>query len=193
MMNLTVKQIVGGYNRKDNQATAWIYNNYNRYAYQIIKNLTDNSQDTWDLVSVVFLKLINNPRRLGTIREIRDFIKLTSINTCIDYLEKEGRRKIKPDNMEKYAGIMAEDPFQTFEPDQQFDMLMLMSAKKLSPQCDQVLRLCYGKGMTNGEVAMEMNLSEKTVANLKIMARKQLKLEVIKAGINLFITIIFML
>jgi RNA polymerase sigma factor (sigma-70 family) len=193
MISLDVKQIVGGYNRKEDQATAWIYNTYSRYAYQTIKKITDNCQETADLVSLVFIKLIENENRLGTIRKIREFIKTTSKNIALDHLKKEGRRKINPDTMEKYFGNPDEDPFLYLEPEDHFDLLMNISADKLSVQCDKVLRLCYARGMTNEEVAKEMNLSEKTVANLKVRAKKQLKIEALKLRVNYFISLIFML
>ncbi len=193
MTSLDVKQIVGGYNRKDDKATTWVYNNYSKYAYQTIKKITDDCQETADLVSQVFLKLIVNKKRLGTIRKIREFIKTTSKNIALDHLKKEGKRKINPDTMEKYFGNPDDDPFIYFEPEDHFDLLMNISAAKLSAQCNQVLRLSYARGMTNEEIAKEMNLSEGTVANLKVKAKKKLKIEALKARVNYFISLIFML
>lgn len=178
MLHLSKQRVIGGFNRKESQSVARIYELYHRDVLRTVIKSTDGSPDAEDLVADVFYKLISHNGRFKSLKQIEYFLYRTAINTSLDYLRHQRVKKISADNVEKYYEDMQESAKESAQIRDRFDHLMLLAAAKLSPQCKQIIVLGYANGLGNREIAWKLGLSEKTVANLKTLAMKTLKMEV---------------
>ena len=150
----------------------------------MVSKSTAGSPDAEDLVADIFYKLIKYPGRFERLKKIEYFLYITAKNTCLDYLKHQQVKKLKSDDVEKYFQGMEEIEVENTEIKERFDLLMQVATAKLSPQCRKIIMLSYAHGLENREIANQLGLSEKTVANLKTLAMKTLKLVLKKPGNN---------
>ena len=178
MMHLSKQRVIGGFNRKESQSIARIYELYHWDVLRTVTKSTDGSADTEDLVADVFYKLIRHNGRFKSFKQIEYFLYRTAINTSLDYLRHQRVKKIRADDLGKFYEDLHDCANDFAQIRDRFDHLMLLAAEKLSPQCQQIIVLGYAHGLRNREIACKLGLSEKTVANLKTLAMKTLKMEV---------------
>jgi RNA polymerase sigma factor (sigma-70 family) len=182
MMHLSEQRIIGGFNRKESRAITWIYEVYHGEILHMVRKSTDSSPDVEDLVADVFYKLIKNPGPFERLKQIEYFLYKTAKNTCLDYLRHQQVKRLKSEEVENFYRAIEEGRSEAVEIREQFDALMQVAAAKLTPQCRQIIVLSYAHGLGNREIALKLGLSEKTVANLKTLAMKTLKLVMKKPG-----------
>jgi len=182
MMHLSKQRVIGGFNRKESAAITWIYESYFGMVFRLVKESTAGSPDAEDLAAEVFYKLIKFPGHFEKLKQIEYFLYKTAKNACHDYLKHQQVRKEHFPEVEKYQQAIEDQVSEATEIREQFDSLMRIASAKLSPQCRQIIILGYGHGLVNGEIAKQLGLSEKTVANLKTLALKTLKLEMQRPG-----------
>ena len=148
----------------------------------MVRKSTDGSPDEEDLVADIFYKLIKYPGRFDRLKKVEYFLYKTAKNTCLDYLKHLQIVKLRSGDVEKYYQGMEKRGSEAVEIREKFDWLMQVAAAKLSPRCRQVILLSFAHGLANREIAIQLGLSEKRVANLKTLAMKTLKLVMKKPG-----------
>ena len=182
MMHFSEQRVIAGFNRKESVAIAYIYEAYHREVFSQVKKSVADSPDAEDLVADIFYKLIRHPGRFDSLKKMEYFLYKTAKNTCLDYLKHQQVKKLKSDDLEKYYLGMEEQGTEAAEIREKFDWLMQVASTRLSTPCRQIIKLSYAQGLGNREIAGRLGLSEKTVANLKTLAMKTLKLVMKKPG-----------
>ena len=176
MMHLSKQRVIGGFNRRESEAIAWIYRSYFGRVFRLVKESTAGSPDAEDLAAEVFYKLIKFPGHFDKLKQIEYFLYRTAKNACLDYLKHQQVIKDHFPELEKYQLDIGDQESEAAEIREKFDSLIRVAAAKLSPHGRRIIILCYAHGLGNGEIARQLGLSEKTVANLKTLALKTLKL-----------------
>jgi RNA polymerase sigma factor (sigma-70 family) len=192
MLHLSEQRVIYGFNRKEPAAITWIYETYHRDVLSIVRKSTDGSPDAEDLVADIFYKLIKHPGRFERLKKIEYFLYKTAKNTCLDYLKHQLVKKLKSDEVEKYYQDINERELETADIREKFDQLMQIASAELSSPCKQIIQLSYAQGLGNREIAEKLGLSEKTIANLKTLAMKTLKLVMERPGKNGFLMFYFL-
>ena len=191
MKSLTPQQIVGGLNRHESKAFDWIYNRYFPYAAALARRITHNSIYVEDLVQDSFVKLHLQNGRFENLGKVRHFLHNTTRNNCMDYIRHQKVVNSKLEEVVQHYFSGQEESPEASDTAASYISLVYHEIEKLPKTSKQIYLLCYKEGLSNGEIAKRMGLSEKTVGNRKTNALKLLKAEVLKR--NLYIAILFLL
>jgi RNA polymerase sigma-70 factor (ECF subfamily) len=174
MNSLYLQRIVGGFNRREDKAIGWIYNEFYPEVYSTISKRTNRSADTPDLVQDVFLKLFHYPGRFDRLQKIRSFLYRAAQNISLDYLRHQQVVRAGASEIERLYPEIAEDSLEAADAMAYHLNLIYRAVEKLPEKCRETFQLYFERNLSNGEIAKQIGLSEKTVANRKSMALKTL-------------------
>jgi RNA polymerase sigma-70 factor (ECF subfamily) len=174
LLNFIKRKKVRGFQRKEPDAIAWIYNYYYAFVFKVVEKMNGYDPDMDELISKVFMKLPDEATRLNNLKKIKNFLYLRTRNICLDYMEKE--RWSRPERMKNFYHNL--DPYYREQVGvyTHFDYLMNEAASRLSCKKQLVLRLFYCEAIDEEEASRELQLSERTAANRRTRALKKLKL-----------------
>ena len=132
-----------------------------------------NREESEDLVQDVFIKMMSFE---GIINEatIKSFAFTIAANKIKDHL----RRRIFRHKMEENAKYEMELQHSHVERVVEYhDTLRMVndSMARLSPACAKVYRMSLIEDMTAGDIALEMNVSKRTVESQLFTSRKQVR------------------
>ena len=132
-----------------------------------------NREESEDLVQDVFIKMMSFE---GIINEatIKSFAFTIAANKIKDHL----RRRIFRHKMEENAKYEMELQYSHVERVVEYhDTLRMVndSMVRLSPACAKVYRMSLFEDMTAGDIALEMNVSKRTVESQLFTSRKQVR------------------
>ena len=132
-----------------------------------------NREEGEDLVQDVFIKMMSFE---GIINEatIKSFAFTIAANKIKDHL----RRRIFRHKMEENAKYEMELQYSHVERVVEYhDTLRMVndSMARLSPACAKVYRMSLFEDMTAGDIALEMNVSKRTVESQLFTSRKQVR------------------
>ena len=132
-----------------------------------------NREESEDLVQDVFIKMMSFE---GIINEatIKSFAFTIAANKIKDHL----RRRIFRHKMEENAKYEMELQYSHVERVVEYhDTLRMVndSMARLSPACAKVYRMSLIEDMTAGDIALEMNVSKRTVESQLFTSRKQVR------------------
>ena len=132
-----------------------------------------NREESEDLVQDVFIKMMSFE---GIINEatIKSFAFTIAANKVKDHL----RRRIFRHKMEENAKYEMELQHSHVERVvEYYDTLRMVndSMARLSPACAKVYRMSLFEDMTAGDIALEMNVSKRTVESQLFTSRKQVR------------------
>ncbi len=96
-------------------------------------------------------------------------------NKCIDYLRRQTTRNKYIEFYNLLYGTTAEDVEQSWKDNEQRIEAMHHVIKTMTPQTQNILKMCYFKGMKYREVAEELNISVSAVRKHLAQAFRQLR------------------
>src|SRR6202035_1569931 len=96
MLPYSSSRIVGGFNRNEPEINRWICDFYFPIVTRKIREQIGNSPDLADLVSIVFTKLWSRKEPFALMKDMRDYIYITTFHVWSDYLEKKKDIKFSP-------------------------------------------------------------------------------------------------
>ncbi|HEY1870128.1 MAG TPA: sigma-70 family RNA polymerase sigma factor [Chitinophagaceae bacterium] len=180
MIHLSPQQVIGGYNRKEERAITWLYQTYYIGVLNDVIFLTNASSDAEDLTADVFTKLIQYPGEFDSLKKIKFYIFQTAKNVCLNYQRHQSTIKAKSSEIETYYQSLNQLDEESQESKAYFENLVYSAIEKLPPKYKKIYKLYYYEELTNEEIGKQVNLSDKTVANLKNMAKNILSIEIRK-------------
>ncbi|PXX95390.1 RNA polymerase sigma-70 factor [Marinifilum breve] len=125
-----------------------------------------------DLVQDVFVKIWNNETEFDSERSMKVYFYLATKNTCFDYLKKQKRRGFTEELNEE---VQIEDDYVVNEIVREETYRQLEGAIELLPEkAREILRLNL-QGLSNPEIAEELNVSINTVKTHKLHAFRKLR------------------
>ncbi|MGQ8336140.1 RNA polymerase sigma-70 factor [Sunxiuqinia sp. A32] len=141
------------------------------YAQNLISLSEDDAKN---VVQDVFLKFWNDRMKISIETSVRAYLFVSVKNKCLDFLKKN---KMHFKLNEEIAGLeIADNSLDTFVLSE-LEELFSHSLNKLPERCRKVFELSRFKGLKNREIAVELNISEKTVENQMTKALRFLKTE----------------
>ena len=165
--------------------------------YYYIYKFIQNREDTEEIITDVFLKVIPELGNFENPKHLKDWLFLTAKNTCLNHIAKQNTKKhtqvvdIK-EGMENLA-----DPDQHLdivEADAQWQYRLdstLEELHRLSPQQQTAIRLHYLEDMTVNEVAIFMKIKPGTVKKYLKSGRLAIKeLVLLKESLLLLIILL---
>ena len=132
-----------------------------------------NREESEDLVQDVFIKMMSFEGMINK-ETIKSFAFTIAANKIKDHL----RRRIFRHKMEENAKYEMELQHSHVERVVEYhDTLRMVndSMARLSPACAKVYRMSLIEDMTAGDIALEMNVSKRTVESQLFTSRKQMR------------------
>lgn len=154
----------GGEKETVSQTIEEIYERHADMVYSVSFSYMINAEDTKDIVSEIFLKLLQKRIKFNDAEHEKAWLLRTTINLCKDYL-KSSRRKNA--NIDDYKHLESGNPFQI---DETYKIVMELPDKYKS-----VIYLHYYEGYTSKEIGKILRKPQSTVLYHLREARKLLK------------------
>ena len=174
MLTFYKSGLLDGINGKERSAMTWVYNRYYADVVRIVDKLVGYSTDNEDLVGEVFLKVMDSKSPVKSLSKLRDFIYMTSRTTSLDYIRDKELKQSS--DMSSFYQNLNDHEKELTDLHTTFDNLMNNAASILPGKYRRILIMFYHDALPVEYIAKDLELSEKTVANLKSEALKKLKL-----------------
>src|SRR5450432_1944685 len=131
-------KIIGGFNRREPEAVAWVYETYQSNVYTVTRRLVgEECPDLPDLVAEVFARLIEQKDRFPNLSRLKSFLYLTTRNACLNHIRKQ---EIIAD-AETTVSNMDNDGMALKESLAHFQSLVTLAIERLPPKTKEVFLL----------------------------------------------------
>ena len=141
-----------------------MYERHYDMIYRVSFSYLKNSEDTKDLISEIFLKLLQKKINFKNAEHEKAWLLRTTINLCKDFLKSWRRRN---ENIDDYINLSGENPFTANE-----TVKIIMD---LPERYRDVIYLYYYEGYTSDEISKILSKPHPTVRYHLQEARKYLK------------------
>jgi len=141
-----------------------IYNRNYDMIYRVGFSYLRNAEDTKDVVSEIFLKLLQKNINFESAEYEKAWLLRATINLCQDFLKNWNRRNV---NIDDYTNLEGDDPFQQDE--------TLKLILNLPDNYRNVIYLYYYEGYKTEEIAKMLKKPHSTIRYHLQEARKLLK------------------
>lgn len=115
-----------------------------------------------EIVQNVFLKVWENPESLAEVNSIRSYLYKSVINASINHINRE---KNIAEHHHKIAANFTEEYLIDLDEENELVVLLHQEINKLPPQCRKIFKLNRFEGLKYKEIAVMLDISEKTVEN----------------------------
>lgn len=150
-----------------------VFRTYHQALVYYAKKFVD-AEDASDLVENIFVRLWEKGTTLNSEEHVRKLLYLSVKNACLNYIERENNATRRHQIVAERTLIDVESHLQTMI-SAEIMAEVYRAINQLPLQCARVITLSYVEGKSNGEIALEMGLSEQTVKNHKTRGLKILK------------------
>ena len=131
----------------------------------------DDSAACDDLVQEAFVGLWNKREQISDGRAIKSYLYSTVRNACLNYLRHE---KVKTKNQDDILALSSDWYFEDSSIEEEVHAEIYEAIKDLSPQSRRVVVLSMN-GLSNPEIAEELDVSLNTIKTLKKRAYQSLR------------------
>lgn len=147
-----------------------------------------------EIVQDVFLKIWENPENLEKITSIKSYLYRCVINASINYVN---RQKNIDEHHKKLSSSITEEHLIELDEENELIILLHQEIDKLPAQCKKIFKLNRFEHLKYKEIAILLQLSERTVENhianaLKILRKSLLEHKKVKKssrGYNLMLVL----
>ncbi|HEY0177569.1 MAG TPA: RNA polymerase sigma-70 factor [Pedobacter sp.] len=115
-----------------------------------------------ETVQDIFVKIWEDKDLLLYVNSIKSYLYKSVVNASINYLNR--KKNIEKHHLKIAAGITEED-IDIIDEQNELIVLLYHEIELLPEKCRQVFKLSRLEGLKYKEIALEMNISEKTVEN----------------------------
>ena len=170
----------------DKKAFATLFDRYQPLLYVYACKITKDESEASDIVQEVFISLWERREVLDLKAQVLPYLYQAVRFKFFNLLDK---KKVRKDYLESMKVFMEEGSLQTDNQVREREMLRLleMQVAILPEKLKRIYELHLNNHMTKGQIAKQLNLSEKTVGNRLSIATRLLKL---KIGLNLLYLLI---
>jgi RNA polymerase sigma factor (sigma-70 family) len=170
------KEILEKFRANDTIAWTKIYEIFYRTLWYYILRYVSNRSDAEELLNDVFLKIKDNCNGIETMDQLKAKLIVIAKNLIIDYSRRQKTRKnIKTeeyDSIEESLNDHERNKF--YERNVEQAELILQEIYK-QPEQRKTVVLLFWEGFTANEIAGKLGISESTVYNHRLAAKKDLK------------------
>lgn len=159
-------QLMRAFNNGDTSAFNTLYKEYYRGLYYFARKLVPQ-QEAEDIISICFVKLWNKRADFNTTSNVKAFLFIATRNACFNSL----RTSQQLSNSQKELHYLQEDSEEVFHHEITTELLQLMHSdiEELAPQRKRILQM-FLQGLTEKEIAGQLQITAKTVRNQKANA-----------------------
>ena len=140
------------------------------YAYKILKD----EDAARDVVQAVFTKVYEQRETLEIRVSIKSFLYQSVRNRSLNELKSQQIKKRHHDIIFVHSSELGDDG-DSFMEEAELEMKVVHAIGKLPGQCRKIFEMSRMEGMTNSEIAEDLNLSKRTVETQISKALKTLR------------------
>ncbi len=129
-----------------------------------------------EIVQNIFLKIWEDKDLLADVKSIQSYLYRSVVNASINYVNRE--RNIEKHH-HKIAEHLTEEDLDTLNEQNELIVLLYEEIDRLPVKCQQVFKLSRLEGLKYKDIALQLNISEKTVENHMGNALKTLRTQVL--------------
>ncbi|MBO9202812.1 MULTISPECIES: RNA polymerase sigma factor [Niastella] len=157
---------------------------YNQLSDQLItycKNFV-GFEDAQDIAAETFYKLWRTKETWGSISNVKSFLYVSAKNSCLNLLKHQ---KVKAVNHKNIAALIANEQKAVLLSEIESELIsqILVEIESLPANCKAVFKMSYLDGYETNEIAERLNLTTRTVFNLRSIALKAIKTAIFKRGL----------
>lgn len=115
-----------------------------------------------EVVQDVFLKIWENPYNLLEVKSIKSYLYKSVINASINYINRQ--KSIQQHHL-KLTAELSDDIIKDLDEESEMIVLLHGEIEKLPLQCRRIFKLSRFEHLKYKEIAVQLNLSEKTIEN----------------------------
>jgi RNA polymerase sigma-70 factor (family 1) len=138
------------------------------------EQLTGTDEESEDLVCEIFVTLWRKQIKFESVEHTQAFLYRSAKNSCLNFIRNGNRAIEKKEKLSVETTELSDDYLNTIIRTEVWAELY-RAVERLPSQCCKVITLSYLEGMSNQEIADEMNLSLQTVKNYKLRGLDLLK------------------
>ncbi|WP_448701974.1 RNA polymerase sigma-70 factor [Mucilaginibacter sp. AW1-3] len=125
-----------------------------------------------EIVQEVFLRMWEQPYKLDETGSLKSYLYRTVINYSLNHLKRE--KNINQHHL-KIANQATYDSLDEIQEEQELKVLIFNEIEQLPAQCKKVFKMSRFEGLKYREIAVLLDISEKTVENHMLRALKILR------------------
>lgn len=127
-----------------------------------------------DIVQEVFFSIWKNRKSLNIHSSFRNFLVTSVRNRCLDYLRRESTHNMYVENFNSSVTSLSPGDVYTMK---ELEEMVKTALQKLPPKIKSAFEMSRTQNMTYNEIAIEMDISPKTVESYISQALKKLRIE----------------
>ena len=151
-----------------------IYNLYSSRLFGNIYKIVKSESTAQELLQEVFIKLWNNRANIDPEKSFRSYLFRIAENNVYDFFRKAARDK----KMQARLLAVATEHYEHIEEmmlRKENNSMLEKAINSLSPQRQQVFRLCKLEGKSYSEVSRELGISASTISDHIVKANKAVR------------------
>lgn len=143
------------------QAYVFLIDSFHRKLFTYAMSLTNDKDQTQDIVQNVFLKTWEYRKKLNAEQSLQSFLYKSVYNEFINqYWKDQSKKALETEYVNALNEIVEETDNSTLK---KLSSLVLKEIENLPPKCKKVFLLSKKEGLTNIEISEHLNISIKSV------------------------------
>jgi RNA polymerase sigma-70 factor (ECF subfamily) len=181
--NLSDQQIIVAFNTGDEESLSYFFKLHARSLKYFAEKLILDVAEAEDIVADCFYKMWEKRAEFDTTQNIKAFLFVSCRNACLNYLRGLKRKTAAQEHyfvqLERSQDTILNEIIET-------EFLQILNAEidRLPERIREVFKLIYFEGKRTDEIAMQLDVSVKTVRNQKARAVELLKTAFLKKGMS---------
>lgn len=152
-----------------------MYEQFHKLIYHIAYTITKDAHLSQDIVQETFLKAYKKMDTLLDVAKTKSWLTSIARCTAIDFIRKESKRnEVCMEDDEQVHSIQGDNPLEMEIEAQFLKSCIQENIKRLPLSQQEVMSLKVTLDLSDGEIALKLNLSPSTVKTRFHRARKQL-------------------
>lgn len=161
-----------GIRNRDHAAFTELYRKYYKVLVLAADKYVKEIDVAKEIVQDVFLKMWEQPFEMHNEASIKSYLYRSVINTSLNHIKRE--KNISQHHL-KIANEATYDSVDDLHAEQELKILIYSEIELLPAQCKKVFKMSRFEGLKYREIAVLLEISEKTVENHMIKALKILR------------------
>lgn len=175
--------IILAFRQGDKSAFDALFNQLSDQLITYCKNFVGSFEDAQDIAAETFYKLWKSRETWSSINNVKSFLYVSAKNACLNFLKHQ---KVKAEKQKKIADLIDKEQKAVLLSEIESELIgqIMQEIESLPENCKAVFKMSYLEGYETSEIAEKLNLTTRTVFNLKSIALKAIKTAVFKRGLQ---------
>ena len=161
-----------GIRNGEHLAFTWLYRKYFKVLVLASDKYIKEIDVAKGIVQDVFLKMWEQPFELENEASLKSYLYRSVVNSSLNYLKRQ--KNISQHHL-KIANETTYDSLDDLQEEHELKLLIYKEIELLPAQCKKIFKMSRFEGLKYREIAVLLNISEKTVENHMIKALKTLR------------------